>query len=366
MTIEGKRNLIRIGAGLSFFIIMIWLISALESITTVLLVAFFLAYILDPLVERLTSWGLGRSSAASIILLSGLSIVVGLLLFVVPVIIEETGRFADALPRYGSAFHDQVTQLAARFGVRIPQDWDQVINLIVAKGRQYLPKIANISADALLSLFKSTVHILSTLLHILLVPIITYYLLVSFADIRREIRDLIPPYTRGPVIQKLREIDQVLAGFIRGQLTICLILAALYSLGFVVIRIDLAVVLGLISGIFFIIPYVGTMIGIVFGSLMAWAKYGDLLHVAYVLGWIGIVQLFEAYFFTPRIVGHITGLHPVVYILALIAGASLFGFVGLLVAIPVTAVLQVLLVTAIDAYKNSYLYHELPNARSEK
>ncbi len=366
MTIEGKRTLIRVGAGLTFITIIIWLMSALESITTVLMVALFLAYILDPLVERLTSWGLGRSLAASIILLSGLSIVVGILLFVVPVIIEETGRFADALPRYASALHDQVTQLAQRFNVRIPQDWDQVINLIVAKGRQYLPKIANISIEAILSVFKSTVHILSILLHIILVPIITYYLLVSFANMKREIRDLIPPYARAPVAQKLRQIDLVLAGFVRGQLTICLILAVLYSLGFVVIGIDLAVILGLISGIFFIIPYVGTMIGIIFGSLMAWAKYGDLLHVAYVLGWIAIVQLFEAYVFTPRIVGHITGLHPVVYILALIAGASLFGFVGLLVAIPVTAVLQVLLITAIDAYKNSYLYRELPSERSEK
>ena len=280
MTTEGKRTLIRLGAGLTFFMIMIWLMSALQSVTTIVMVAFFLAYILNPLVERLTSWGLGRSLAVSIILLSGLSLFVGLLLFVVPVIIEETGRFADALPRYASALHDQVTQLAERFDVRIPQDWDQVTNLIVAKGRQYLPRIADISVEAILSIFKSTLHILSTLLHILLVPIITYYLMVSFANMKHEIRDLIPPYARDPVAQKLRQIDLVLAGFVRGQLTICLILAVLYSLGFVLIRIDLAVVLGLVSGLFFIIPYVGTMIGVIFGSLMALAKYGDLVHVA--------------------------------------------------------------------------------------
>jgi predicted PurR-regulated permease PerM len=366
MTSEGKRTLIRLGAGIAFFIVLIWLMSALRSVTTIVMVAFFLAYILNPLVEWLTSWGLRRSLVVFIILLSGLALFVGLLLFVVPVIIEETRRFADALPRYLSTLHNQLMLVAEKFGISTPEDWDQITSLIVEKGRQFLPKIADISVQAFFSIFKSTLHILSTILHILLVPIITYYLMVSFDPIKRELNDLIPPYAREPIIEKLGEIDRVLAGFIRGQLTICLILAVLYSLGFGLIRIDLAVVLGLISGLLFIIPYLGTMIGVIFGSLMALAKYGDLVHVLYVLGWIAIVQLLEAYVLTPRIVGQATGLHPVVYILAVIVGGNLFGFVGMLVAVPVTAVLQVLLATGIDAYRRSYLYNEPPEARSNE
>jgi predicted PurR-regulated permease PerM len=366
MTSAGKRTLIRLGAGVGFLIVLIWLMSALQSVTTMVMVAFFLAYILNPLVELLTSWGLPRPLAVLIILLSGLCLFVGLLLFIVPVIIDETAKFADVLPGYAVALHDTVSKLAEKLGVAIPKDWDEVTGLIVARGRQYLPKIADISVQAFFSIFKSTLHILSALLHILLVPIITYYLMVSFDPIERGIKDLIPPYTRDPVVQKLREIDRVLAGFIRGQLTICLILAVLYSLGFVLIRIDLAVVLGVTAGLLFIIPYLGTMIGVIFGSLMALAKYGDWVHVLYVLGWIGLVQLLEAYVLTPRIVGHATGLHPVVYILAVIVGANLFGFVGMLVAVPVTAVLQVLLATGIDAYRNSYLYKEPPAVESNK
>ena len=170
-------------------------------------------------------------------------------------------------------------RLAEKFGVSIPQDWDQVTSLIVERGRQFLPRIADISVRAFFSIFESTLHILSTLLYILLVPIITYYLMVSFDAIKQAIRELIPAYARDSVIQKLEEIDRVLAGFIRGQLTVCLILAVLYSLGFVLIRIDLAVVLGLVSGLLFIVPYLGTMIGLIFGSLMALAKYGDWVHV---------------------------------------------------------------------------------------
>ncbi len=366
MTSDGKRTLIRLGAVVAFFIVLIWLMRALQSVTTIVMVAFFLAYILNPLVERLTSWGLGRPLAVSIILLSGLSLFVGLLLFVVPVVIQEITRFADVLPRYAWALHNQLMQLAEKFDVSIPQDWDQVTTLIIERGRQSLPRIADLSVQAFFSIFKSSLHILSTLVHILLVPIITYYLMASFDSIKQGIRDLIPPYARDPVVQKLVEIDRVLAGFIRGQLTICLILAVLYSLGFVLIGIDLAVVLGLVSGLLFIIPYFGTMIGVIFGSLMALAKYGDLVHVLYVLGWIALVQLLEAYVLTPRIVGHATGLHPVVYILAVIVGGNLFGFVGMLVAVPVTAVLQVLLSTAITAYRDSYLYSEPPHARSGK
>jgi predicted PurR-regulated permease PerM len=363
MTPEGKRTLIRLGAGVGFLIVLIWLMSALQSVTTIVMVAFFLAYILNPLVETLTSWRLPRSLAVFIILLSGICIFVGLLLFIVPVIIEETRKFAEVLPRYTLALHDLIMKVAEKLNITIPQDWDQVTGLIVERGRQYLPRIADISVQAFSSIFKSTLHILSALLHILLVPIITYYLMASFDPIKRGIKDLIPPYTREPVIQKLAQIDRVLAGFIRGQLTICLILAFLYSLGFVLIGIDLAVVLGLVSGLLFIIPYLGTMIAIIVGPLMALAKYGDWIHVAYVIGWIGLVQLLEGYVLTPRIVGHATGLHPVVYILAVIVGANLFGFVGMLVAVPVTAVLQVLLATAIEAYRDSYLYREPPDTR---
>ena len=120
-------------------------------------------------------------------------------------------------------------------------------------------------------------------------------------------------------------------------------------------------VLGITSGVLWIITYLGTILAVVGGSAIALAKFGDLTHVLYVLGWIGMVQVLEGYVLTPRIVGKAIGLNPVVYILALLAGAQLFGFVGLLVAIPVTAILKVLLLSVIEVYRNSYLYQEVPD-----
>jgi len=358
MTPQMKRSIIRFSAGLVFLVVVTWLLLALETVTTMVMVAFFLAYILNPLVERLDRMGMGRPLAAMVILLMGLLAFTGLLLVVIPAIVEEVSAFARLAPAYLAKLGELALGIADLLNVNVPKDWNEVTNLVVERGRELIPKTARILSQVLSSVFRSTLHLMAAILQLILVPVIAYYLMVSFVHIKEGVTDLIQPYLRSQILEKLTEIDQILAGFIRGQVTIALILACLYTAGFVVIGIDLAVVLGMLSGLLWIIPYVGTIFGIVFGSLMALAKYGDIVHVLYVVGWIALVQLLEGYVLTPRIVGQAVGLHPVVYILALLIGANLFGFVGLLVAIPVAAILKVLLKTAVQAYQKSYLYQE--------
>ncbi len=318
--------------------------TTLQSVTTMLMVALILAYLLDPPVKRLAAWGLGRSLSAFLMLILGLGFVSALLLIVVPKALEEIADFSRRAPAYLAVLQGLVFQLAERFNISVPRDWDNLLPLLAQRGKQFLPDIANIATKVLSSFFRSTIHLISGLVYVLLVPIIAFYLLASFDSIKTGAKELIPPYVREPIIAKLVEIDLVISAFVRGQLTIALLLGILYSLGFVLIGIDLAVVLGIISGVLFIIPYVGTLFGIVAGSLMALAKYGDLIHPLYVLLWIAGVQVLEGYVLTPRIVGQAIGLHPVVYIMALIIGGNLFGFAGMLVAIPVAAILKVLLV----------------------
>ncbi|MBI4965719.1 MAG: AI-2E family transporter [Desulfomonile tiedjei] len=358
MTSKNRRTLIRIGAGVVFFAILLWLMKALESVTTVILVAFFLAYILNPVVERLAAWGLGRSLAAFGILVIVLLIFVGLIMALVPAVVDEISAFAVLAPKYVITLRDLIFFTAEKLNIPIPQDWDQVATMLAEKGKEWLPRVSTVATGVLGSVFRSTLQILSVILHVALVPIVAYYFMVSFANIKTGIAELIPPYTRETVLGRLGEIDLVLAGFIRGQLTIALIMAGLYTIGFLLIGIDLAIVLGTISGLLFFIPYLGTLFALGAGTAMALAKYGDLAHMFYVVGWIAAVQTLEAYVLTPRIVGHAIGLPPVVYILAVISGAELFGFVGMLVAIPVTAILLVLLKSAAQAYRTSYLYND--------
>lgn len=364
MKSKSRRTLIRIAAGVGFAVVLWWFISTMESIATVLMVSFILAYILNPATTYLESKGLNRSLAAFVMVLSCFCVLGGILVILIPAMVGELAKFAKEAPGYGESLSGLITRLADRLEVALPTDWGQVTDFLAEKIKESWPKIAQSAASIgkaiFASIFKSTLGIISVAVHVFLVPIIAYYLLVSFEHIREGAVDLIPPYTREPLLTKLRQIDTILAKFVRGQLMVASILAGLYALGFLLIGLDLAVVLGIVSGLLWIIPYLGTLIAVVAGTIMALAQYGDFVHVAYVWGWLAAVQIVEGYVLTPRLVGHAVGLHPVVYIVALIMGANLFGFVGMLLAIPVTAILKVLLMSAIEAYRNSYLYSDSP------
>ena len=260
-----RRTLVRIAAGIVVAAILIWLMMLLESVTTMLMVSFIFAYVLDPSVRRLDSWGLGRHLSAFLMLIFGFLVVTAVLLILVPKAFEEISAFSAEAPKYFSMIQGLIVQGAEKLNITLPQDSQDLLNLIAEKGRQYLPRMAAITTGVISVFFKSTIHILSTILFILLIPIITYYLLVSFPAIKAGVIDLIPPYIRPPVLVKLKEIDLVLSGFIRGQLTIALLLGILYTIGFLLIRIDLAVVLGVLSGLLWIIPYVGTLFGLIVG-----------------------------------------------------------------------------------------------------
>lgn len=358
MTPETRRTLIRAGTGIALIFVLIWLMNTLSSVTTLVMTTLALSYILNPVVSRLSSWGLSRSTASALIIFTGLFTVVTFIIFFVPAVIKEITAFVRIWPGYLKTLEALIFRAAETFDIQIPSDWQSVTTLLLDKWQQVLPRVADPVAKVLSIVFSSTLQIISTLFYLFMLPVFTYYLMVSFESIKQTVVDLIPWYAREPVLEKLTRIDMMMAGFVRGQLTICILLSILYSIGFVIIGIDLPVFLGTLSGMLFIIPYVGTAIGLITGSIMALAKFGDLIHVAEVILWIGVVQLFESYFLTPRIVGEAIGLHPVIYILALIIGGNLFGFVGMLVAIPATAIIKVLLSSLIEMYKKTFLYQE--------
>jgi len=359
VTPDAKRRLIRFLAVVGLIVVLVWLMSALESVTAVVMTALFLAYLLDPLVDRLDAWRIPRWLAALVVMLGGIFFLFMILVYIVPTVVHEVSAFAARAPKYLAALQQYLLRILERYEVPLPADWGDVSALILQKVQEWLPNLRSLAdpmARIVGTVFRSTLAIISVLVHLILVPVLAYYFLVSFKGFKAQARELIPPYARDTALARLEEMDLAVSGFVRGQLTICMILAVLYSIGFLLIGIDMPIVLGMVSGLLFIIPYVGTLFGIVSGCLMALAKFGDIVHVLYVILWIAAVQLLEGYVLTPRIVGRATGLHPVVYIVALLAGAKLFGFVGMLVAIPTAAVIKVLLKSAVEVYQKSDLY----------
>jgi predicted PurR-regulated permease PerM len=199
---------------------------------------------------------------------------------------------------------------------------------------------------------------------LLIIPVLAYYLLVEFDRIRHGVLGLVPRAYQEKVASEAARVDALIAGFIRGQFTVCLMLGALYALGFAAIGIDLAIVIGVAGGLLSIIPYVGGAVAILSAIAMALLQFGIGVQLALVVGWYLIVQGLESFVLTPKIVGKSLGMHPVTVVLALMIGGDLLGFLGLLVAVPLAAVAQVFAQELIASYRASSFYQRAAEASS--
>jgi predicted PurR-regulated permease PerM len=192
--------------------------------------------------------------------------------------------------------------------------------------------------------------------NVVLVPFLTFYFLRDWDVLKERVAALVPRDHIGTVTRLATESDAVLGAFLRGQFSVMLVLGVLYALGLWAVGLDLGLLIGFIAGIVSFVPYLGPASGVVLGVIAALVQYGDWKHVALVLGVFGIGQVIESYFLTPRLVGDKIGLHPVAVIFAIMAGGQLFGFLGVLLALPVAAVANVLLRYAHDRYTHSRLF----------
>jgi predicted PurR-regulated permease PerM len=193
---------------------------------------------------------------------------------------------------------------------------------------------------------------------ILITPIVTFYMLRDWDRFVSKVNSLLPRKSKKSIRKQAKEIDRALAGFIRGQLSVCLLLGCYYGIGLHLINLDLGIVIGFFAGLLSFIPYVGSITGFILSILMALAQFNDLLPVVLVVFVFVSGQFIEGNFLTPMLVGENVGLHPVWIMFALLAGGVLLGFLGLLIAVPTAAVIGVLIRHAIDNYKHSSLYLE--------
>jgi predicted PurR-regulated permease PerM len=206
--------------------------------------------------------------------------------------------------------------------------------------------------------FTSTIAFILAVVNYFVIPVYLIYLLLDFPKVGPAVAELVPPAYRGTFRDRLDEIDGVLSAFVRGQLSVCAILAVLYSIGLYFIGIDLAFAIGVFSGVTFIVPYLGTILGILLSVLMAGLKFHDLLHPLLCLGWILLVQAAEGWIITPNLVGNRVGINPVMALLALLLFGQLFGLLGMLIAVPVVAVLKILGKMVLEMYRDSSFYRE--------
>ena len=322
-----------------------------------LFIAFALAYILNPAVALLERKGLNRILSILLVFTTALVTGAGFTLFMVVSISGELSNMQLNLPGYARHIYE-ITPPAVKsyLGVETPELLSLRLNELLQQARAASPDLLRPVLMFLQRAFSSTIGLILATLGYFIIPVYLFYLLADLPQLKGFVESFIPERYRATYAEKLAEVDTVLSGFIRGQLSVCAILAVLYSIGLYFIGIDLAIAIGTLAGITFIIPYVGTIIGIVLSVAMAFLKFHDILHPLLCLGWFGLVQALEGAVITPKIVGDTVGLHPLVAIIALLIGGQMFGILGLLLAVPLTAVLQVFLRSLTDYYRNSDFY----------
>ncbi|KGQ17749.1 Permease [Lysobacter dokdonensis DS-58] len=332
--------------------LVIWL---LAPILTPFVFAAMLGWLGDPTVDRLQKRGWSRHTAVVIVFCAMAVVVLVALLLLVPLMERQIVTLVESLPRYRDWFIGTVLPWFERHTGLDLMAWldpDRLFQLV----REHWERAGGVAATVLGYLSRSGLAFIGWIANIVLVPFLTFYFLRDWDVLKERVAALVPRDHIETVTRLAKESDQVLGAFLRGQFSVMVMLGVLYAVGLWGVGLDLGLLIGLIAGLVSFVPYLGPASGVVLGVIAALVQYGDWKHVALVLGVFGIGQVIESYILTPRLVGDKIGLHPVAVIFAIMAGGQLFGFLGVLLALPVAAVANVLLRYAHDRYTHSRLF----------
>lgn len=331
---------------------LVWLLS---PILAPFLTGAILAYIFDPIVERLTRRRVPRTLAVVVVLVLAILLVVGFLLVVLPLFYKETRMLLERLPGFVTWFNEHASPwLKARLDLDFTLDADRAKQL----AREVLSENESLGKQVLGSLRVGGLVLVTVLFNVLLVPVVLFYMLRDWNTILDRVDQLIPRRVHGKARAIAAEIDRVLAEWLRGQVLVIAIMSVYYVTALSLTGLDFALPIGILIGVSIIIPYVGVAAGLVLATAAALMEFGTFSGLAWVWLAIGIGQVLEGMFLTPFIVGERIGLHPVVVIFALLAFGSVFGFFGVLLALPASAVLLVALRHLRAAYLAGPLYGE--------
>lgn len=346
MALAAKDQIRYWGIAALVFLVLLWF---LGNVLLPFIVGGAIAYFLDPVADRLERLGLSRVAATTLISLVALVLVILLVLAVIPTLVHQATALVNAAP-------DIAKRLQGFLLERFPDLADNTSTI-----RQTLAEIgAAIQArggELAQGILTSALGVISVVVFIVVVPVVAFYLLLDW-DRMTERVDSMLPLDHAPAIRRLaREIDAVLAGFVRGQVSVCLALGTFYAVALMLAGLQFGLVVGAIAGAITFIPYVGSIVGGVLAvGLALFQFWGDWVQIGIVAAIFAAGQFIEGNILTPKLVGKSVGLHPVWLLFALSAFGSVFGFVGMLVAVPVAAAIGVLTRFGIEQYRASLLY----------
>ncbi|MEO7071458.1 MAG: AI-2E family transporter [Rhodanobacter sp.] len=333
------------------FIYLIWL---LAPVIMPFAIAGMLAYLGDPLVDRLERLGLGRTWAATIVFMVLMLVFIGVLLLLIPLIARQVENLIQNLPRYAAWAQDTAWPwLQTRLHLD-PHALDS--DRLLAMLKAHMDSVGGMATLVLGKVTSSSLGIALWLTNLVLVPVVAFYLLRDWDRLVATIDRMLPRSIQPTIAHLGRESDAILGAFVRGQLLVMLALGAFYGTGLALMGLSVGPLIGMVAGLLSFVPYLGFIIGFVAAIVAALVQFGDWTHVLLVCGVFGLGQMLEGYVLVPKLVGDKIGLHPVAVIFAVMAGGYLFGFLGVLLALPAASVIVVLLRYLVERYRMSELY----------
>ncbi|MCC6900321.1 MAG: AI-2E family transporter [Polyangiaceae bacterium] len=329
---------------------------ALRDVLTPIFLAVTIAYILDPVVDRLERWRIPRGAAIAIVLVGFTGAVTAFLLLVIPEIARDVASVAKELPGHVQRGLARLEPILRDQGIAMPHTTDEWIAQLKSKADSISASQLAPVGNALKAVIGGTVSAIGAVFGALIVPILAVYLLADFDRMVSGVHALVPLRFRDSVAEIASEIDHTLSQFMRGQLTVMLILAVLYGGAYWLLGVRLAIPIGIAAGILNFVPYVGGAFALVAGIIMSLIGGGGMGQIAGVVIAYAVVQTLEGFVITPRIVGESVGLSEIWVLLALFVGGEAFGFLGVLLAVPLAAVLKIFVARALSRYRESELF----------
>lgn len=349
MALPIRQQAIYWGIVAAVFLAVLW---GLGNVILPFLVGGAIAYFLDPIADRLERLGLSRAAATATISVAALLAFTLLALWIVPMLVRQLIQLVNAAPTIFGELQDFLTE-------KFPQIVDEhsvVRDTLITMGKTIQARGGELATG----LLSSAVSVINFVVFIVVVPVVAFYLLLDWDHMVARIDSALPLDHRDQIRAIATEIDRVLAGFVRGQVSVCLILGTFYSVALMAAGLQFGLIVGAIAGVITFIPYIGALIGggLAIG-LALFQFWGDWMQIGIVASVFAVGQFLEGNIITPRLVGKSVGLHPVWLLFALSAFGTLFGFVGMLVAVPVAAAIGVLARFGIGQYMSSRLYRGL-------
>jgi predicted PurR-regulated permease PerM len=331
-----------------------WLVYLLSPVLMPFVFSAILAYLGDPLTDKLETYRLTRTQSVIVVFMT-MALIFALVLFMlIPQMEVQIANFISNLPAYSDKVNGVILPwLKQRFGIAIKP---VASNELVAIIKNHWQNAGGIITSTMSSISRSGTVIVALLMNLLLIPVVTFYLLRDWDILVAKIYNLLPRRI-APVTGKLAgEVNTVLSAFLRGQFYVMLALGCIYSVGLWVVGLDLALLIGMLAGLVSFVPYLGAIVGIVVACIAALVQYQELAQLFPVAIVFLVGQALEGTVLTPKLVGDKIGLHPVAVIFSVMAGGQLFGFLGILLALPIASIVMVFLRHVHDIYRDSEFY----------